>query len=90
MSTWYRINIYTTTIVPVEVVSATDKYIRLAAGPIFQFECRVAKQDEYFPTFREARTALMNRYSEEHKALLAKAEQAHEKFTKVFMMEEPT
>lgn len=88
MSTWYRINKYTARIDSVEVKLTTDKYITLAAGDIFNYERRVAKQNEYFPTFREARKALMDYYSEQHKQLLYQAELIHEEFIKVFMMDE--
>lgn len=42
----------------------------------------------YFRTFHEARKALMDHYSEQHKQLLYQAELMHGKFIKVFMMDE--
>jgi hypothetical protein len=84
MSTWWKVDKYLVEIAPVEVFSSTKNFITLAPQGYSQ-----AQGDEYFPTFAEARTWLMETLNNRYKQSQQELESLRAKWTKAFMMEAP-
>jgi len=89
MSTWYRTNRWQNTIVPVEIIGETAQYVTLAPDGGYKTGRRSAKGHEYFPTFAEARTDLMDYFNGLNASHKAQMEQAHIKWLKLFLQEAP-
>jgi hypothetical protein len=91
MTTWFEAEKWCNTIKTVEVLSETKSFITLAptGTEYYQRQRRVAKSDKYFPTFAEARTHLMQLWSDRNETAKTEAERAHVKWEKLFMQEGP-
>jgi hypothetical protein len=59
MATWWRVNRYTWKIEPVDVKKETPHFIEVY-GEYWKQTRRVAKGNEYFPTFAAARTRMVD------------------------------
>ena len=89
-ATWYRVNKYANKITTVEVVSETAKFVTLAAeGSFWKKEQRVAKGDEYFPTFAEARQYLMTYHTRSREMHKREMESHDQKWLKLFNQDQP-
>jgi hypothetical protein len=86
MSTWYRVSKYFNEIVPVEVVSETEKSVLVQEEKGKPF--RRMKQDEYYPTFAAARTALLDRLNRQYEHHKRQMEKNKREWDQVFLLEE--
>jgi hypothetical protein len=86
MSTWYKADHWCNRITTVEVVKETAAYVTLADD---RYERRCAKRNEYFPTFKEARTYLMEHFRIKGNNHAKQSAAAHENWIKLFKQEEP-
>lgn len=89
MSTWYRVNIHSNQIMPVEVIKETDKFVTiLSKNPDSKYQPRCAKGGEFYPTFAGARAFLMERLAKRMTSLELQIAQARIDMGKVFMLED--
>jgi hypothetical protein len=93
MSTWWKINKWAVDITPVEVVSNTKCYITIRPDEESRWlhgrEYRQAIGREYFPTFAEARTQLMEIFSSKMRNAEAERAAAKISWEKLFLLEPP-
>jgi hypothetical protein len=89
VSTWWKVNKYAVEITPVGVVKETEKFITLAPTVWFKREMRVAKSNEYFPTFAAARTYLLEHFSRNMESARQQITTYKKYWDKVFLMEPP-
>jgi hypothetical protein len=89
MSTWYRVNLWRNTILPVEVVKETPSFVTFLNKNYSNQQQRSAKAGEFFPTFEEARRHLMEHWKTQSNSHRNQMEQAHAQWGKLFSQEVP-
>jgi hypothetical protein len=89
MSTWYRVNRWQNTILPVEVVKETPSFVTIINKSYFQQEQRVAKGGEFFLTFAEARENLMKYWAQQAANHKQQVDAANRQWGKLYSQEGP-
>jgi hypothetical protein len=89
---WWKINRYGCEIEPVQVVARTKCFLTLRPwkSELWTDLWRVRNDEEYFPTFNDARTAKLNQLHNTVMRLREEADSTHYKWVEVFKLEEPT
>jgi hypothetical protein len=93
VSTWWQVNRWGKEITPVEVISNTKCFITIRPDKESRWlhgsEYRQAIGKDYFPTFAEARTHLLDHFFNKMKNAEAEMSDAKRNWDKVFLMEPP-